>query len=70
MYKPYRFDTVIITMGAMGAVPKSLEGNLKKLNLQQERLRTVMKRMQKAALIGETSRQNKTTCYHEHQEES
>ena len=39
-------------MGAMGAVPQSLEENLKKLNFAQDRIKTVTERMQKAALIG------------------
>ena len=41
----------MITMGAMGAVPKSLEENLKKLNFEQDRIQTITEQMQKAALI-------------------
>ena len=52
VHRRYKYETVIITMGAMGAVPQSLEENLKKLNFAQDRIKTVTERMQKAALIG------------------
>ena len=52
VHRRYKYKTVIITVGAMGAVPQSLEKNLKKLNFAQDRIKTVTERMQKAALIG------------------
>ena len=36
VHRRYKYETVIITMGAMGVVPKSLEENLKKLNFEQD----------------------------------
>ena len=52
VYRRYKYETVIITMGAMGAVPQSLEESLKKLNFAQDRIKTVTEQMHKAALIG------------------
>ena len=52
VHRRYKYETVIITMGAMGAVPQSLEENLKKLNFAQDQIKTVTERMQKSALIG------------------
>ena len=52
VHRRHNFETVIITMGAMGAVPKSLEENLKKLSFEKVRIKTVTEQMQKAALIG------------------
>ena len=52
VHRRYKYETVIIRMGAMGAVPQSLEENLKKLNFAQYRIKTVTEQMQKAALIG------------------
>ena len=54
VHRRYNYETVIIKMGAMGAVPKSLEETLKKLNFEQDRIQTITERMQKAALIGTT----------------
>ena len=51
VHRRSKYETVIITMGAMGAVPQSLEENVKKLNFAQDRIKTVTERMQKAALI-------------------
>ena len=52
VHRRYKCETVIITMGAMGAVPQSLGENLKKLNFAQYRIKSVTEQMQKAALIG------------------
>ena len=56
VHRRHKYETVIITMGAMGTVPKNLEENLKKLNFEQDRIQTITERMQKAALI-ETMKQ-------------
>ena len=47
VHRRYKYETVIITMGAMGAVRKSLEENLKKLNFEQDRIETITEKMQK-----------------------
>ena len=47
VHRRYKYETVIITMGAVGVVPQSLEENLKKLNFAQGRIKTVTERMQK-----------------------
>ena len=35
-YRTYKFSTVMITVGRMGAIPKSLENNIKKLDIETE----------------------------------
>ena len=52
LYPKYKFSTVIIIVGGMGAIPKNFYENLRKLNIQEERLNTVQQRIQKAAIIG------------------
>ena len=52
LYPKYKFSTVIIVVGGMGAIPKNFHENLRKLNIQEERLSTVQQRIQKAAIIG------------------
>ena len=52
LYPKYKFSTVIIIIGGMGAIPKNFHENLRKLNVQEERLNTVQQRIQKAAIIG------------------
>ena len=52
VYSEYRFQTVIITLGAMGAIPKNLEENLDKLHFTKDRIKVIIERLQKAALIG------------------
>ena len=41
LHKGYKFTTVIITIGALGAVLKTLKLNLEKLNLPKERTNIV-----------------------------
>ena len=36
LYKGYKFNIVVIGVGAMGAIPKTLEKNLRKLFPQKE----------------------------------
>ena len=38
MYSDYKFSTSVITIGALGAVPKNLILNLRKLNLEKEKI--------------------------------
>ena len=52
MYHGYKFSTVIITIGALGAVPKSLATNLGKMPLNKDRIEIIIQRLQRAAIIG------------------
>ena len=52
LYPKYKFSTVIIVVGGTGAIPKNFHENLRKQNIQEERLNTVQQRIQKAAIIG------------------
>ena len=52
LYPKYKFSTVIIMVGGMGAIPKNFHENLRKLDIQEERLNTVQQRIQKASIIG------------------
>ena len=49
LYKEYKFSTTIITIGALGAVPKILKHNLEKLPLPKERTDSIIQRIQRAA---------------------
>ena len=51
LYKEYKYTTVIVTVAALGAIPETLEENLKKL-INEERIPIVIQRIQKAALLG------------------
>ena len=42
VYSEYRFQTVIITLGAMGAIPKNLEEKLKKLDFTKDRIKVII----------------------------
>ena len=52
IYPGYRFEIVPIVIGALGAVPQSLNMSLRKLNIEEKRIRPVTRRIQKASLIG------------------
>ena len=51
LYKNYKYTTIIITVGALGAIPKLLEENQKKL-YAEDRIPVKIHRIQKAALLG------------------
>ena len=50
-YKNYKYTTIIITVGALEAIPKLLEENLKKL-YTEDRVLVIIQRIQKTALLG------------------
>ena len=52
MYSDYKFSTSVITIGALGAVPKNLDLNLRKLNFEKEKIAVLIQRIQRAALTG------------------
>ena len=54
LYRGYKFSIIVITVGVMGAVPKSLEKYLRKLDLKadHDKIKVIIERMQRAALIG------------------
>ena len=52
LYKGYKFNIVVIGVGAMGAIPKPLEKNLRKLFPQEEDADILLQRLQKAAILG------------------
>ena len=52
VYSEYRFQTVIITLGAMEAIPENLKENLEKLHFTSNRIKVIIEWLQKAALIG------------------
>ena len=51
LYKEYKYTNVIVTVEALGAIPKMLEENLKKL-INEERIPIVIQRIQTAVLLG------------------
>ena len=48
----YKFEIIVITVGAMGAVPVPLEGSLKKLFPENENIELLIQCIQKAAILG------------------
>ena len=52
MYSDYKFSTSVITVGALRAVPKNLDLNLRKLNFEKEKIAVLIQRIQRAALTG------------------
>ena len=52
MYCGCNFSTSVITIGALGAVLKNLDLNLRKLNFEKEKIAVLMQRIQRAALTG------------------
>ena len=52
MYSDYKFSTSVITIGALGAVPKNLDLNLRKLNFEKEKIAVLIQRTQRATLTG------------------
>jgi len=36
VYKGYRYELIIKTVGTMGAIPETLDDNLRKLSLEQD----------------------------------
>ena len=48
----YTYSIIVITVGALGAVPKNLEENLQCLGMQRDRIQTIINRLQRAALLG------------------
>ena len=52
LYPGFKYQFTPIILGALGAVPKQLKEELKKLNIKDNQLKNVTKRLQKTALIG------------------
>ena len=54
LYNQYKYEAVTIVIGAMGAVPKSINQNIEKLSkyINKEKRKTLIPRIQKAALLG------------------
>ena len=52
LYKNYHFSIVTVTVGGLGAIPRDLENKLKEIGIEPERIKTVIGRLQKAAVLG------------------
>ena len=52
LYRGYIFEVIVVAVGAMGAVSVKLEGNLKKLFPENENIESLIRRIQKAAILG------------------
>ena len=50
-YRGYKFEVIVVAVGAMGAVPVPLEGNLRKLFPENENIESLIRRIQKAAIL-------------------
>ena len=52
LYRNYTFQIIPAIIGCLGAIPKSLEWNLKKLGLEDATDKPLMKKLQKTMLLG------------------
>ena len=52
LYEEYKFNIVVVGIGAMGAMPKPLEKNVRKLFPQKEDIDTLFQGLQKAVILG------------------
>ena len=52
LYKNYRFSIVTVTVGGLGAIPRDLANKLKEIGIEPERIKTVIRRLPKAAVLG------------------
>ena len=52
MYHGYKYSVITITIRCLGAIPVNLEQNILRLGISKEKLRTVIHRIQRAALLG------------------
>ena len=52
IYKDYKFMAVAITVGCLGSVSKKLPEELKQIPFNDEKLKLLIPRMQKAAMLG------------------
>ena len=51
IYREYKFETISIVVGALGAVTKQLMTNLKRLNFTESRTKIITRKLQKASLL-------------------
>ena len=52
LQRNYTFQIIPVIIGCLGAIPKSLEQNLKKLGLEDATYKSLIKKLQKTALLG------------------
>ena len=52
MYPGFKYQVAPIILGALGTVPNRLKEELLKLNIAEDQVRNVIKRLQKTAIIG------------------
>ena len=52
LYRNYTFQIIPVIIGCLGAIPKSLEQNLKKLGLEDATYKSLIEKLQKTALPG------------------
>ena len=52
LYRGCIFEVIVVAVGAMAAVPVPLEGNLKKLFPENENIESLIRYIQKAAILG------------------
>ena len=52
MYPGFKYQVAPIILGALDTVPNRLKEELLKLNIAEDQVRNVIKRLQKTAIIG------------------
>ena len=52
LYHDYRFEIISILVGAQGYVPKELEINLEKLNVDEKEVNNIMRKLQIISTLG------------------
>ena len=52
IYPAYKYTVILVIVGALGTIPKTLKDSLLKIGLQNVKLPAVIERIQKLALTG------------------
>ena len=52
MYPGFKYQVALIILGALGTVPNWLKAELLKLNILEDQVRNVIKRLKKMTIIG------------------
>ena len=52
MYKGFKYNVIIITVGCLGAIPVNLKQNVLEVGIEEDKIQTVTHRIHRAALLG------------------
>ena len=52
LYPQYKYQMIPVIIGAMGTVPKTLRGNLTRVGVPEDAIKSLIERVQRLALLG------------------